>query len=262
MIASKESIKLKEKQVKSLTDSILKSKTLIIASIKNLPSKQFQEIKKSIRKQASIKVAKKNIMIRAIKAIEASGKKSILELEEYIEADCAFIISDIEGFELTGILLKKKNPVFAKAGQIAIEDIEIKEGHTELVPGPVISELGSLGLQISVEGGKIAIKKSKVVIKQGQIINESAASLFQKLKIQPFNVGLDIKLIYDINKEKIYTNIDVNPKKASEELKIAASKALILARKINYYCKENIVYFLVKANSHEKALSKFVNDDR
>lgn len=262
MTAIRESIKLKEKEVKSLVDSILKSKTLIIANIKNLPSKQFQEIKKSIRKQASIKVTKKNIMIRAIKTIGASEKKSILELEKHIEADCAFIISDIEGFELTGILLKKKTPVFAKAGQIAIEDIEIKEGPTELVPGPVISELGSLGLQISVEGGKIAIKKSKIVIKQGQVINQSAASLFQKLNIQPFNVGLDIELIYDINKEKIYTNVDVDPKKASEELKIAASKALGFAHKINYYCKETVGYFFLKANSHEKALSKFMNDNR
>jgi ribosomal protein L10 len=49
MNASTGSIGLKEKDVNNLADSIKKSKTLMVASIKSLPSKQFQNIKKSIR---------------------------------------------------------------------------------------------------------------------------------------------------------------------------------------------------------------------
>ncbi len=255
MTNASESIKLKEKQVKDLAELILKSKSFIIAGIKNLPSRQFQEIKKSIRDKAIVKVSKKNIMLRTIKFI---GKESIKELENYISSDCAFVISNLEGFELAGLLSKKKTPVFAKAGQLAEEDIEVKEGITDLVPGPAISELGSLGLQVSVQEGKIAIKKTKVVIKKGETINQNAASIFQKLNIQPFKVGLNIIIIYDVEKEKIYKDIKIDSESCAQELKIASNKALRIAQKINYYCKGTIRYFLAKANSHSEKLKSFI----
>lgn len=256
---SQDSVVLKEKNVKDLAEQISSAKTLMIVSIKGLPSKQFQEIKKSIREQATIKVAKKNILVRAIKAIE---KDSIKELESYIKSDCAFVISDVEGFELAGILAKKKTPVFAKAGQIATDDIEVKKGPTDLVPGPAISELGSLGLQVAVEDGKISIKQSKIVIKEGQVIDANAASLFQKLNIQPFKVGLEISVSYDIETEKIYADIKIDSELAADELRKAAGKSLGFAQKIVYYCKETIGYFLAKANSHSKALEKLEPVDK
>ena len=98
----------KQKQVNSIAEQIKNSRTLMIVSIRGLPSKQFQDIKKSLRGNAKVKVAKKNIMLRAIKKI---GKDSILPLEAQIQADSALVISDLEGYELAGILSKKKIPI-------------------------------------------------------------------------------------------------------------------------------------------------------
>jgi large subunit ribosomal protein LP0 len=251
MNASTGSIGLKEKDVNNLADSIKKSKTLMVASIKSLPSKQFQNIKKSIREHAEVKVAKKNIMMRALKAANVSG------LDEYVGADCAFVISDLDAYELAGILAKKKTPVFAKAGQVAEDDIEVKDGPTDMVPGPAISELGALGLQVAVEDGKIAIKAPKVVITKGQTINENAASIFQKLNIMPFSVGLNINVAYDVVSKKIFTELKIDPEGYTEDLKQAAGKALGFAQKIVYICKETIGYFLAKGNAHGNALTKF-----
>ena len=251
MNASTDSIGLKEKDVNNLADSIKKSKTLMVASIKGLPSKQFQNIKKSIREHAEVKVAKKNIMMRALKIADVSG------LDEYVGADCAFVISDLDAYELAGILAKKKTPVFAKAGQVAEDDIEVKEGPTNMVPGPAISELGALGLQVAVKDGKIAIKAPKVVITKGQTINENAASIFQKLNIMPFSVGLNINVAYDVASKKIFTELKIDPEGYTEDLKIASSKALGFAQKIVYICKETIGYFLAKGNAHGNALEKF-----
>jgi|TARA_Y100000034_G_scaffold74328_1_gene89453 large subunit ribosomal protein LP0 len=251
MNASTDSIGLKEKDVNNLAESIKKSKTLMVASIKSLPSKQFQNIKKSIREHAEVKVAKKNIMMRALKAANVSG------LDEYVGADCAFVISDLDAYELAGILAKKKTPVFAKAGQVAEDDIEVKDGPTDMVPGPAISELGALGLQVAVEDGKIAIKAPKVVITKGQTINENAASIFQKLNIMPFNVGLNINVAYDVASKKIFTELKIDPEGYTEDLKQAAGKALGFAQKIVYICKETIGYFLAKGNAHGNALTKF-----
>lgn len=246
-----QSHQLKEKQVKDLAEQIKNAKTFMIVSIKGLPSKQFQAIKKSIREHATINVAKKNIMLRAIKDI---GKESILSLGKYIKENSAFAVSDIEGYELAGILAKKKNPVFAKACQVAPEDIEVKAGPTDLVPGPAISELGSLGIQVAVEGGKISIKAPRVVVNKDGVINEATASLLQKLHIQPFKVGLEPLVIYDVENEKIYTGIKIDPEGLTEELKTASAKALGFAQKIIYYCKETVGYFLAKANVDGQAL--------
>jgi len=258
METSKQIHEAKAKSVKVLADKISNSRTLMIVSIKSLPSRQFQEIKKSIREHALVRVAKKNIMLRAIKAV---GKESIMPIEEFIQENCAFAISDLEGYELAGILSRKKTPVFAKAGQEATEDIEVKEGPTDLVPGPAISELGSLGLQVSVEDGKIAIKKSKVVIRAGGVINETAASIFQKLNIQPFSVGLNPIVIYDVQNEKMYTDIRIDSEESIIQLQTAAGKALGFAQKIVYYCKETIGYLLAKANTHAQALEKLGSKD-
>lgn len=254
MKATKKSFshKNKEKEVKELAEKIKKARTLMIVSIKSLPSKQFQEIKKSVREYANIKVAKKNLMLMAIKEV---GKDSILNLESKIKENCAFAISDIEGFELAGILLSRKTPVYAKAGQISPIDIEIKEGATSLVPGPAISELGALGIQISVEGGKIAIKKAKVIVKEGQPISAAVCAILQKLNIQPFSIGLEPVCAYDVKTEKIYCEIKIDPEEAKKELTTAIGKALGFCQKIGYFCKETIGYLLAKANMEANTLN-------
>ncbi len=242
---------IKIKKVKDLAERISKARSLMVVSIKGLPSKQFQNIKKSIRESAFIKVEKKNILLRAIKELK---KESALGLEKHISDSCAFAISDLEGYELAGILSKKKTPVFAKAGQTAPTDIEVKEGPTDLVPGPAISELGALGIQISVENGKIAIKKDKVIIKEGNVISEGAAAVLMKLGVQPFSVGLSPVAVYDLKEEKIFTELVIDSDAAVVRLKESAGRALGFAQKIKYYCKETIGYFLAKANMEGKAL--------
>lgn len=251
MTSQKSSIVLKEKQVEEFIELIKEARTLMVVSIKSVPSKQFQDIKKAIREYANVKVAKKNILTRALNEF---GKDSILKLVEHVDSNCAFIISDKEGYELAALLSKKKTPVFAKAGQEAPEDIEVKGGPTDLVPGPAISELGAQGLQVAVEDGKISIKAPRVVVKKGGTISAELASLLQKLHIQPMKIGLNPVVVYDVDSEKIYTEIKIDSEGFTEELKDASGKALGFAQKIVYYCKDTIGYFLGKANMDGEAL--------
>lgn len=248
---------LKAKTVKEMAEEVKKSRTLMLVSIKGLPSRQFQDIKKTIRDRATVKVAKKNIMIRVIKSV---GKQSLLPFENYINENCAFIISNNEGYDLAAVILKKRSAVYAKAGQVSPMDIEVKDGPTELLPGPAISELGALGLVVSVEGGKIAIKKAKVVVKSGEVIKENVASVLQKLNIQPFSVGLEPIAVYDVQAEKIYTELKIDSEATVNELKTAAGKALGFAQKIEYYCRETIGYFLAKANVSANAVNNKINN--
>ena len=56
----------KTELVKELVDQIKNFKTFLIASMKGLPSAQFNEIKKNLRGKSEIKVAKKTVTFRAI----------------------------------------------------------------------------------------------------------------------------------------------------------------------------------------------------
>ncbi len=245
--------KLKEKQVKELISEMKDAKTIMVVSIRGLPSKQFQEIKKKLRDKGNIKVAKKNIFMRSL---EGFGKPTILSLEQDITDNCALFISDFDGFELAGVLNENKNPMFAKAGQVSPCDIEVPEGPTTLMPGPAISELSSLGIQIAVEGGKIAIKKPKGIVKTGEVIKPNVAAVLQKLNIQPFRIGLEPVTVYDVQTEKIYRDIKIDSEGVAIELKTAASKSLGFAQKIGYYCKDTIGYFLAKANMQGEHLAQ------
>ena len=250
--------KEKLETLKNLIEFIKNNNTIIIASIKNLPSRQFQDIRKKLKGKAEVKVVKKNIML---KAIEESGNKSIEKLKPYIQEDSAILFSEEDAFVLAGILAENKNPISAKPGQVAIENIELEEGLTELTPGPAISELSALGIKIAVEEGKIAIKEKKVIVKKGEKISDEEASIMSKLDIKPFKIGLEPLAIYDGKIRKIYTNIKIDKDKTIEELKITSVKALGFAQKIAYYCKETIGFLIRKARLNAAALEKLQNQN-
>jgi len=142
----------KTESVKMLVEQLQSSTTVLIASIKGLPASQFQSIKSKFRGRAEILVAKKSIVNRAL---VATGKGALINLKEKIGADVALIFSDIEAYELAGMLIDNQSPSKAKVGDIAPEDITIEEGPTDLMPGPAISELGAVGLKVVVDGGKL-----------------------------------------------------------------------------------------------------------
>jgi large subunit ribosomal protein L10 len=245
----------KKKIVKDVVKLINNNNSILIASIKSLPLRQLQIATKNFRGKAEIKVLKKSIVKRAI---EESKHPGIKKLEPHIKEDIAFIFSNLEVFELSAMLGEKKSPVKAKAGQVAEADIEIEPGPTELVPGPVISELGALGLKIAIEDGKINIREKKVVVKKGEKVSDAAASILAKFDIKPFYVGLEPLIGYDKKQDKLYENIKVDKVKNLEEFKKMAGRAIAFAVSLSYACKDTIKYLLGRALSHEKALDKFI----
>ncbi len=246
----------KKKTVKELVDLIKNKKTILIASIKDIPASQFQEIGKKLRGKAIIKVPKKNLIIRAL---DSSGNEEVKKLKEQIKDNTTILFSDLDAFELASELVENKRAVKAKIGQESPEDIEIPSGPTDLVPGPAISELGALGIKIQIEGGKISIKESKVIVRKGEKISANASDVMNKLDIKPISVGFEPLAIFDKREGKLYLNIKIDKKKTLEELKTTFMKSLSFAVEINYVCEDTIKFLIKKATMHEKALEKKLN---
>lgn len=250
--------KYKIESVKKLAELMDTNNTIMFSSIKSLPAKQFQKIKKGLSKEVNVVIVKKNILLRGL---DSSSKNNIKTLKEYVKEDIAVLISELNAFELSGKLADSKSPVKAKVGQIANFDIIIEPGPTELVAGPVVSELGALGLKIEIKAGKIEIKEQKVIVKKGQTISEGASSIMGKLNILPFSVGFIPIVAYDSKSNKIFTELIIDKSGTLKLLKESFARANAFAVSIEYITKETLGYLLGKAASHEKALANFIKND-
>lgn len=246
----------KIKLVQEITSKIKNHRTFLIASTKNLPSSQFHEIKKNLRGKVEIKVVKKNIAIRAIDEVKSAELDS---LKTKIGSDIALFFSNEEPFTLSGILSESKSSSKAKAGDIAPEDINVEPGPTDLVPGPAISELSSVGLKVAVEGGKLAIKLPRTIVKKGEAIKDNVASVMAKLNIAPMLVGFEPIAAYDKQDDKTYIGIKIDKKATLENLRIFASKAFSFAVNIKHISRETMKYFIAKAGLEESVLLKKLN---
>jgi large subunit ribosomal protein L10 len=242
----------KKKAVTDLSKLLKEKKTFLIASIKNIPGSQFQEIVKRLRGKAIVKVPKKNLIL---KAIDSSKEEEIKKIKDKIEDSFALLFSDIDSYELAIDLISKKSPSKAKVGQIAPEDIEIPAGPTDLVPGPAISELGALGIQIQIEGGKITIKSPKVIAKKGTKITQGAADMMSKLDIKPFSIGFIPVAAFDNETKTFYADLNINPDQILENFKEAYGRALPFAVQVGYATPETITFLIGKAGRQEIALS-------
>ena len=250
--------KEKVKAVKEMADLIRTKKTILIADISSIPGSQFQQIGKKLRGKALVKVPKKNLFFRAI---DESKKEGVQELKKFFNKPVAILFSDLDPYELAGHLIKNKSPSKAKPGQIASKDLEIPEGPTDLVPGPAISELGALGIQIQIQGGKIEIKHPKVITKKDEKISEGAAAILSKLGIMPFTIGFTPVSAYDSEKNIIYVGIEIDSDKAISTLKDSYARSLGFAVKLGYFSRETIPIIIQKAASHERRLIKVITGE-
>jgi large subunit ribosomal protein L10 len=247
--------KQKKELVGNLTNLLKNKRTVLIASIKNLPASQFQAIGKKLRGKAIVKVPKKNLILRAI---DDTHEEELKKLKAQVGDSVAILFSDLEAYDLALELIKKKTPAKAKPGQEAPEDIEIQAGPTDLPPGPAISELGSVGLQVQITDGKIHIRESRVIVKQGHVITQNVADIMAKLDIKPFSIGFVPLSAYDTKEKKLYLHIEIDTEKTLAKLKESYSKALGFAMNIGYVCDGTVKLLIAKAGRQEIAIEKLI----
>lgn len=245
----------KKRKVDELA-GLMSKKTIMVISIKGVPAAQYLAIKKQLRSKAEIKVAKKSTVNHALEKAKAPGLE---ELEKYVVDGTAILFSDEDAFEISGILSEEKTPAKAKAGQEAPEDIEIKAGPTDLMPGPDISALSSVGLIPKVEDGKIAIVKDAVIVKAGEVIDENKAAILAKLDITPFEIGLEP--IAACMEGKVYADIKIDKEEMLENLLYVYGRALPFAVEVGYVNDITIDFMLAKAAAHEGVVTRIVTGE-
>ena len=254
----------KKKEVKRLTELIRKYSAIGVIDMENMPAKQLQSMRALIRGNVELIVSKKRLMKIAIENCK-NDKKGVDRLEEFLTGMPSFMFTNESPFKLANLLNKNKTPAPAKQGQKAPRDIIVKAGATNFMPGPIIGELGSLGIKSGVESGKVVIKSDSVVCKEGNVISALLAGMLTRLGIEPMEVGLNLVGVYEnglIYKKDV---LSIDDEKVKNDMRKAFAGAFNLAFEIGYVTKDNVEMFIKKAFVEGKAIvvaSGLVTDEK
>ena len=245
----------KKQEVKELAELIKKYSVVGIVDITNFPAAQMQSIRKIIRQRAEFIVSKKRLMKLAIEKAKET-KAGVEQLEKFLSGMPAFIFSNEDIFKLAKFLEKNKSNAPAKAGQKAPEDITVNKGATSFMPGPIIAEMSALKIKAGVEGGKIAIKEDCKVAKKGDVITKQLASMLSRLGIEPMKIGLNLLAVYDNGIIYESNVLAFNEEEFKNKLNTGISEAFNLSVDISYTTKDNVSFFLSKAQNQSNALKQ------
>lgn len=245
----------KKRIVKDLVNLINENPIIGAINLENLPAPQLQKMREKLRTSVIIKVTKRRLMKLAIDKAKDS-KKGIEKIIPHLKGMPGLLFTKENPFKLAKIIKKNKSPAPAKAGQIAPKDIVIKAGVTPFAPGPVISELGSIGLKTGVENGKVAIKEDKVVTKEGEVIKPNVASMLTRLSIFPMEVGLDLVAVFEQGTVFTRSVLDIDEEQFMSNMALAGTESFNLAIEIGYMTKDTIEVLLPKAHNDALALAR------
>lgn len=275
----------KKELVEKLVEEFNRSQVVGIVNIHGIPAAQFQKMRRKLRDKVNLRVTKSNLLAIALE--QASEKKKGLEkLKDVIEGQTAVVTANVNPFKLFKEMEATKTKAPAKGGDIAPDDIWIREGETPFKPGPIVGDLQKAGIPAAIEKGKVVVKKDKLLVPKGERIPKLVASSLTRLEIFPMTVGLDLRGVYEagmvfsrdvlaVDEVKLMAdiqlaglrafNLSVNivyPTKATIEpmLGKAHTDALNLAVNAGIMTKESVPYILAKAKSEALALAALVSE--
>ena len=277
--------KWKIRKVGDLKKKLSDSKVIGVASIKSLPSRQFQEIRKKLKDKLDIQVVKNRLAYLAIDDVE-KNKRQMKMLEEVIDGPTALVFSEESPFKIARQLRENRSNAPAKPGEIAPYDIVIPAGDTPFKPGPVIGELQGVGIKAKIQDGIIKVVEDSPVVKKGEPISKELAGVLAKLEVEPMEIGVALRaayedgVIYDsetlnIDDKETLANVQtayssafnlamnagiMNGTTIKPLIQNAAAEAKNLAIEADIVNKDTIEYFLSKASSEASALSSKIPD--
>lgn len=252
---SRQVVAQKAAEVEEIKKLLKEYRVLGVANLQKVRAAQLQEMKKKLKDVATLHVIKNTLVRRAV--TEFGDKPDLEKLAPLLEGSNIFLFTNLNPFKLSLMLERGKVKTTAKAGDTAAIDVIVPAGNTGMAPGPIISQLGSVGLPTRIEAGSVWVNKDTLVAKKGDIIDARLASVLSKLGIKPVEVGLALKTIYEdgliIPDEQLHLDIEDFKKSLIE----AQFNAFNLSLNMGYPTSENIRLLLQAA--HRKAMNLALN---
>jgi len=240
----------KIREVEDLVERIGESPVVGLVGLTDIPAKQLQDLRAVLRDVASIKMVRNNIARRAIEKCS----DDVSPLADSIEAQTAFIFTDVNPFKLYKMLEEKKQPMPIKAGGKAPADIVIEKGETSFSPGPMVGKLQSAGIPAAIKSGKVIINETKVVAEEGETVSAQLAEVLATMEIFPRKVGLELLAVYEGGLVFRPEDLTIDTEAILSQMSTASGQALGLALEIGYATPTTIRPLLQRAASKARNL--------
>src|SRR3972149_775949 len=194
LMPSQQVLEEKTGAVEAIKDLLKEYKSIGVASLQKVRAAQLQEFKKNLAGKVYMRVLK-NTLTKI--AIEDMGDADLKKLEAHLEGSNVYLFSKLNPFKLALLLERGKVRTTAKSGDIAYMDVVVPAGNTGQPPGPVISQLNSVGLPTRIESGSVWVSKDTLVVRKGEAINERLAGVLSKLGIKAVELGISMRAVFD-----------------------------------------------------------------
>src|SRR3989338_11707492 len=244
----------KKEEVIEMTSLLNKYKVIAVADMTNMPSVQLQKMRYTLKDSVVIRMSKKSLILFALDNVKTKHH-SIEGLKEFVQGMPALLLTNDNPFKLAKILNRNKSSAPAKGGQVAPNDILVKAGSTPFPPGPIIGELGQVGLKAGIIEGKVAIKEDKIIVTAGQVISQAVAGILTRLSIEPMEIGINLLAAYENGIIFNKSVLSVDEKQFMNNLRLAIESALNLSVYITFPTKQNINVLVSKAARESLAVN-------
>lgn len=222
-----------------------------VVNMENLPAPQLQQLRRSLRGTVEMHMARRRLTQMAL---EQAGN-GLDKLTAHLGGMPALLFTKDNPFKLYKISQQNKSSAPAKAGQVAPKDIVIQAGPTPFAPGPVISELGAVGLKTGVEAGKVVIKQDAVLCKKGETIKPKVAEMLKRFGIEPMEIGLNIVAVFEKGVVFAGDQLAIDEDVFHSRLMEAINGARNLAVEAAYPARDVVELLIQKAFRESKAVA-------
>jgi len=175
----------KAKQIERIKKLAQEYPVILFADFERVPANAFQKLRNDLAPNTKLVVVKKKLVPLAFKELDRPGLQGLLD---YTPNNLVMVFSKESPTKIYKRLVENKINVFVKPNDVAQKDIVIPEGPTDLMPGPILTDLRALGVKTKIKGSKVWIDAEKLLVKAGERIEATIADVLHKLGIKAMEV--------------------------------------------------------------------------
>ena len=238
-------------EIESIKQLVSEYSVVGVAGIRDIPAKQLQEMRRSMKDVVKIRIYRNNLIHRALD----ESNSDLSPIGSSVGDQTALIFTDLNPFKLFNLLKSSKTEAPIRAGAIAPADITVEGGPTSFAPGPIVGDLQNAGIPARIDKGKVVIRETKVVAHEGEAVSRALSEMLTRLEIYPMTVGFDLRSVYDNGMILEADVLDIDEAKYASDIATATTSAFNLAIVIAYPTPVTIPTLLAKAASDARNLA-------
>jgi large subunit ribosomal protein LP0 len=226
---------------------------VLIVGCDHVGSKQFQDIRASLRGRAVVLMGKNTLIKKCIRVyVERTGDDKWEALLEHLVGNVGIIFTAADLGDIREEVLKFKMPAPAKGGVIAPVSVTVPSGNTGLDPSST-SFFQALNIPTKINKGTVEITSDMEVIKEGEPVSASAAALLAKLNITPFSYNLIPLMVFDNGELFDAAVLDITEEDIIDKFMSGVQQIAALCLGANYPTLASVPHSIV--NSYKNVLA-------